>query len=65
MGALENHFRENRMFQKQLGLQPKQMVQNEKWESNANEIRFLAMVAPWEHASVWAKYEFFSADPTF
>ena len=31
VGDPENHFRKNRTFQKQLGLQPRQMVQNEEW----------------------------------
>lgn len=30
---------------KQLGLQPRQMVQNEEWESSANQIKLLAVEA--------------------
>lgn len=37
---------------KQLGLQPRQMVQNEEWESSANKIKLLAMAAPNECAVV-------------
>lgn len=50
---------------KQLGLQPRQMVQNEEWESGANKIKLLAMEALYECGGRCVGWRSISADPAF
>lgn len=62
VGDPENYFRGNRTFQKQLGLQPKQMVQNEEWESSTNKIKLLAMEALYKYGGGCVRWKSINAD---